>query len=208
MLPVIHLTFERWKKNKDYGVYVSTLGRVKLIKTKELLNPRIDERGYCTVFTQRGAVRVHRLVAYTWLGGKRNAMYNVDHINNNKRDNSVKNLRWVTKQVNEQYAEYVQTAVVPAAVEEEPIEQIENEFKILFSPNIDIKEKIPAFEHLYKEQRIYVKVDNEPITDYLKLFDIKFHGDKPKKKIFLVNVINACLNKTTYCNYTWELIKK
>lgn len=211
MLPKIHLTIERWRKNKEYGVYVSTCGRVKLIKNKELLNPRINERGYCTVFTDKGAVMVHRLVAYTWLGGKRNAMYNVDHINSNKRDNSIKNLRWVTIEVNNQYAQYTQTNIVPAAtevVEETPIEKIEDEFTILYSKEASINDKIKIFEQLYKDKRLYLKYNGRAIIEYLQLFDIKFPGNKPRKNVFLENVINACINRQEYGGYKWELIKK
>lgn len=211
MLPKIHLTIERWRKNKEYGVYVSTCGRVKLIKNKEILNPRINERGYCIVFTDKGAVQVHRLVAYTWLGGKRNAMYNVDHINSNKRDNSIKNLRWVTVEVNNQYAQYTQTNIVPAAtevVEETPIEKIEDEFTILYSKEVSINDKIKAFEQLYKDKRLYLKYNGRAIIEYLQLFDIKFPGNKPRKNVFLEKVINACINRQEYGGYKWELIKK
>lgn len=211
MLPKIHLTIERWRKNKEYGVYVSTCGRVKLIKNKEMLNPRINERGYCTVFTDKGAVMVHRLVAYTWLGGKRNAMYNVDHINSNKRDNSIKNLRWVTIEVNNQYAQYTQTNIVPATtevVEETPIEKIEDEFAILYSKEADINDKIKIFEQLYKDKRLYLKYNGRAIVEYLQLFDIKFPGNKPRKNVFLEKVINACINGQEYGGYKWELIKK
>ena len=93
MLPKIHLSVERWRKNTEYGVWVSNQGRVRLLKNKKLLEPRIDKAGYCLVFTDMGAIRVHRLVAYTWLGDRRNEKYTVDHINSNKRDNSIKNLR-------------------------------------------------------------------------------------------------------------------
>lgn len=211
MLPKIHLTIERWRKNKEYGVYVSTCGRIKLIKNKELLNPRINEKGYCTVFTEKGAVQVHRLVAYTWLGGKRNAMYNIDHINSNKRDNSIKNLRWVTIEVNNQYAQYTQTNIVPATVEiteESPIEKIEDEFTILYSNEADIADRLKVFEQLYKNKRLYLKYNGRAIIEYLKLFDIKFPDSKPKKNIFLEHVLNACMNGQEYGGYKWELIKK
>lgn len=211
MLPKIHLTIERWRKNKEYGVYVSTCGRVKLIKNKELLNPRINEKGYCTVFTEKGAVQVHRLVAYTWLGGKRNAMYNVDHINSNKRDNSIKNLRWVTIEVNNQYAQYTQTNIVPATtevVEEAPIEKIEDEFSILYSKETEMTLRINAFEELYKQGKIYVKINNFAIMKYLKLFDIKFPGNKPRKNIFIERVINACIEGNKYGGYEWKIVRK
>ncbi len=107
MLPRIFITVERWKKNAEYGVWVSTQGRVKLIKNKEILTPRVNSSGYWLVFTDKGPEFVHRLVAYTWLGGKRNSKYNVDHIDNNKRNNSIRNLRWIERELNTEYSRYV-----------------------------------------------------------------------------------------------------
>lgn len=112
MFPRIHLSIERWRKNEEYGVWVSNMGHVRLIKNKQRLEPRIGRKGYCKVFTEQGPVSVHRLVAYTWLGDMRNEKYTVDHINSNKRDNSVKNLRWVSKEINEQYAAFMSADVI------------------------------------------------------------------------------------------------
>ena len=117
MLPRLHFSFERWRKNEEYGVWVSTLGRIRLIKNKEYLNIRINQGGYCTVFTDKGQEFVHRLVAYTWLGGKRNAKYNIDHINSNKRDNSLRNLRWIEKELNQDYATYTSTQTSATTVD-------------------------------------------------------------------------------------------
>ena len=104
MFPRIHFSVERWRKNREYGVWVSTKGRVRLIKNKQYLTPRIDKKGYCLVFTDKGSILVHRLVAYTWLGDKRNEKYTIDHINSNKRDNCISNLRWMPAEINQAYA--------------------------------------------------------------------------------------------------------
>ena len=45
MLPTISLRIERWKFNKDYGVYVSTLGNFK-DRYKRRLPIKIEHNGY------------------------------------------------------------------------------------------------------------------------------------------------------------------
>ena len=100
MLPNFIFRLERWKFNKEYGVYVSTEGRVKT-KNKKTRKVLIDGRkGYCRVKTEKGIVALHRLVMITWKPVKNMERLTVDHLNHNKRDNSLRNLEWVTKEEN------------------------------------------------------------------------------------------------------------
>ena len=99
IFPNIILKVERWKFNKDYGVYVSTLGRFK-DRHKRLLPIKINQHGYCAVKTERGTLMAHRLVMFTWRPIPDAEHLTVDHLNHNKRDNSVINLEWVTKDEN------------------------------------------------------------------------------------------------------------
>lgn len=186
MLPKIHIQVEKWRKNVEYGVYVSNLGRVRLLKNKEILVPRIDQKGYARVFTERGPRTVHRLVAYTWLGGKRNENFNIDHINGNKRDNRVKNLRWVTIDVNEQYAEFNRIDAVPADKEESPIEEIE------------------LFEKELKNEMVRIKLNNTPLT-WTELMELSWTGIRPKKKVFLAKLLEAINNNQPYGGYNFTL---
>lgn len=100
MLPNFIFRIERWKFNKKYGVYVSTEGRVKT-KDKKIRKVLIDsKKGYCRVKTEKGVIALHRLVMITWKPEKNMENLTVDHLNHNKRDNSLKNLEWVTREEN------------------------------------------------------------------------------------------------------------
>ncbi len=78
---------------------ISNLGRVKRICNNNYVNGSISKRGYVVVdFRNRrkktGRVRtVHQLVAITFINNPLNCV-EVDHINNNKQDNNIVNLRW------------------------------------------------------------------------------------------------------------------
>ena len=100
MLPTIILRIERWKFNKDFGVYVSSQGNFK-DRQKRRLPIRVNQNGYCMVKTERGLILAHRLVMFTWKPIPNAESLTVDHLNHNKRDNSVENLEWVTREENQ-----------------------------------------------------------------------------------------------------------
>ena len=98
LLPTISLRIERWKFNKDYGVYVSTLGNFK-DRYKRPLPIKIEASGYCKIKTEApyGCWKyAHRIVMLTWKPIPDAENLTVDHLNHNKRDNSLANLEWVT----------------------------------------------------------------------------------------------------------------
>lgn len=98
IFPTITLRIERWKFNKDYGIYVSTLGNFK-DRHKRRLPIKIDNGGYCRVKTECPNMpwkQAHRLVMLTWKPIPDAERLTVDHLNHNKRDNSLNNLEWVT----------------------------------------------------------------------------------------------------------------
>ena len=99
--PKITLRIERWKFNKEYGVYVSTLGNFKS-KDKKDLRIKINKNGYCLVRTPAYKHRIlaHRLVMLTWRPNLDAENLTVDHLDHNKRNNSVANLEWVTEEEN------------------------------------------------------------------------------------------------------------
>lgn len=99
IFPKLNLNFERWKFNKEYGVYVSTLGNLK-DRRKRVIPLKIDQKGYCVIRTEVGYVSVHRLVMKTWKPAPNVEQLTVDHLNHNKRDNRLENLEWVTHQIN------------------------------------------------------------------------------------------------------------
>ena len=107
MLPSIKIRFERWRFNKDYGVYVSTYGRFRN-RDKVDLPIKINQKGYCCIkvdCTTCKTMLAHRLVMLTWRPTDEAENLTVDHKNHNKRDNSLENLEWVTYEENAKRAE-------------------------------------------------------------------------------------------------------
>lgn len=103
ILPSFTLNIEKWKYNKEFKIFVSNKGKFKS-KEKENLPIKINKSGYIMVDTPVGIKAAHRLVMLTWKPIPNAEDLTVDHLDHNKRDNSVENLEWVTKEENVQRA--------------------------------------------------------------------------------------------------------
>jgi len=73
----------------------STDGEIRSIKTGKILKPYIYKTGYASVLLNRKRYLVHRIIAGAFIENPENKLY-VDHINTDRTDNRVENLRWVT----------------------------------------------------------------------------------------------------------------
>ena len=92
-----------WKDILGYeGVYkISNEGRVMSLKfgKQKLLKNSVNSEGYFTVGLNRKTYHIHRLVAEHFLD-KPEGKSEIDHIDGNRLNNDVKNLRWVTHKEN------------------------------------------------------------------------------------------------------------
>ena len=104
---------EEWEYIDEQNYYqVSNLGRVrslprllthkngKEVQLKgKILKPYLDRKGYLTITINHKTRPIHRLVAEHFIPNPNNKPC-IDHINTNRVDNRVENLRWCTYKEN------------------------------------------------------------------------------------------------------------
>ena len=108
---------EKWKDIEDFeGLYaVSDRGRVMNLKSGKILKPRVNSQGYAFVGLHKNGkskqCTIHRLTADAFIENPNN-LAQVNHIDENKRNNDVKNLEWVTASQNNRYSKHKQTCKI------------------------------------------------------------------------------------------------
>lgn len=103
MMPTIKFNIERWKWSKEYQVYVSTEGRLRRRDGTDI-RLKIDKSGYLIYYNKENIERAHRIVMKTWRPCENMDNLTVDHLDHNKRKNSLSNLEWVSAEENQRRA--------------------------------------------------------------------------------------------------------
>jgi hypothetical protein len=95
---------EIWKKIDEYEYFVSNRGRVKNTKNY-IMKQHLNKDGYFRIGLSNNNKHknflVSRLVAIAFIPNPHN-LPQADHMNKNRTDNNVDNLRWVTSMENNQ----------------------------------------------------------------------------------------------------------
>ena len=95
---------EEFKKIDDYDNYeISNLGNFRNTDTNRNLKPGKNNRGYLYVNLYKDGIHknfyIHRLVALYFIPNPENLPC-IDHIDRNKTNNSITNLRWISSSNN------------------------------------------------------------------------------------------------------------
>ena len=90
------MSWETCAVDSDYEIYTEYPYPIKKKSNGKILKERIDAcHGYYVVSLHRKKFLKHRIVAQQWLENPKNHKY-VDHINRDRTDNHVENLRYVS----------------------------------------------------------------------------------------------------------------
>ena len=87
--------------NKEYQIFTEFPYQIRRKTNKRIVKEAIDNKGYVYVCLNRRSIRKHRIVGIQFIPNPEN-LPQIDHINHDKTDYHLSNLRWVDNATNQQ----------------------------------------------------------------------------------------------------------
>ena len=169
--------FEVLKFHHLYEISTTEPWNIRRIGKQNCLTQNVTQNGYLKVqLGDRGTQLIHRLVAFQYIPNDEPEIKKYfDHINRNKLDNSVENLRWVTQSENMKNS-------TKSCYQKRPDEYID-----------EMPENIHQidFYHRFEFESYYFDIDNERILYITKTNRIKVIHPIPKTKSINMTDING-----------------
>lgn len=101
--------FEVWKPIPEHPNYdVSSEGRIWSHKTQKVLKQHTNQKGYYRVRMDNKMYSVARLVCMAFLPNENKDLTEVNHIDEDKSNNSINNLEWCNREYNVNYGNRMQ----------------------------------------------------------------------------------------------------
>lgn len=165
--------------------FASDDGRIYSTRSKKFLRPRTRKDGYQQVTLCEGGDRrqeyVHRLIALAWHGESAERRH-VNHIDENKQNNTPENLEWVTAKENNNHGTRTTRQT----------ETVGHERLASLARAASMKRRHPV-------RCIDTGVVYASVADACRANDIKHHG----------NLVSACTGRYHTCGgYRWEYTKE
>lgn len=94
------------KVTKDGKYTIYSDGKIYSNTCKRFMKPKIDKDGYLEIKLNEISYRVHQIILRTFVGDPPKDMLDptVDHIDGNRQNNNISNLRWLERGINSSLA--------------------------------------------------------------------------------------------------------
>lgn len=211
MLIPFNIKIEKWKFNKEYQVYVSTFGSFK-DKDKNNLPINISDGGYCWVETKFGFRPAHRIVMKTFKPIADDENLTVDHLNHNKRDNSIYNLEWISQEGNwlRATADYIPEKVLKniicnikvqdsISIKEKSQEKSQEKSDVVVTANKKTKEN----NYGYKLKEVKINDKRMSFVDAVEFLFDSFGNNSISRK-HIADTINSKVKSKKAKNRKWH----